>query len=64
MSSNKPVELSPEADERTLRPTPLGGKAIKNPEFCRCLLAEERPSNAAGRCCGCAFGQCQLGMIF
>lgn len=64
MSFNKPAELSQEADERTLRPTPMGGKAIKNPEFCRCLLREELPSNAAGRCCGCAFGQCAIGMIF
>ncbi|MDD4865177.1 MAG: hypothetical protein PHE38_14360 [Alishewanella agri] len=39
--------------------TPLGGLAVKNPEFCRC---ETYPP--LNKDCGCAFGQCAKGLIF
>lgn len=39
-------------------PTPLGGKSQKNTEFCRC------EGGNAYVDCGCAFGQCEKGLIY
>lgn len=38
--------------------TPLGGRAEKNPEHCRCETNYDLPD------CGCAFGQCEKGLIY
>ena len=38
--------------------TPLGGRTHKNPELCRCESDNYRID------CGCAFGQCEKGLIY